>query len=1097
MAHPPHNLLPRPADRFVLSGLTLLAVLFIWVSQAVAQATPEQDIREIKLGVLATEGATRALEAWTPTIALLNRNAETQSLPYRFKIEPHSDLTLIEGLSSGEIDIFLGDPAAYVIGEVESGARALLSVAHMWQEATYDQTGALVFVRADSDIADMQDIAGTRIMGVAAQELTGWRLAQQEFRKHRLTPEQIEGDLLFSGGNQREVVYAVQNQLVDVGVVRAGVLERLAEQGVIDMDEFRPIGLTRQEDYPFWVSTPLYPDWVIAAVPDVPEEVLALVINSLLSVTAESEESRAAGGALWQAPQNYQSVHELLISLRTRPYEEYLRQAASRIYRAYQWPVLVLAALITLSLLFLAFQVRRNAILAEERKNVLQSEVRSKQFYRNAIEQHTVFCMLTKDGMISHVNEKFLSALDRPRGSLLQNPLSEILNETNQGLMETEIMASMAAGAPWQGALQLKRSDDKPAWVQCTFIPVTGASNKLSEIAIVASDVTKTREGVSESRFNNTLELIQDQVIVMRPGTFEMMYVNKSANQLLITGRMGGDWRGKKAADFITRDDFDMLKMRAEATIAGPQRRITWEVEGKFDVTYEISLEYAQPEQDEPRLIVIYRDISERKVVEKAKNAFIATVSHELRTPLTSMKGALGLAMSGAVGELPDKMNNVIKMASTNCDRLVTLINDILDLEKIEAGMMDYKMQVFDLNEVVSDALATNQFYAEKFGVSIRRVGEAKENEFRSYGDATRLSQVMDNLISNAAKFSHRGAEILVMLKEHEGRLRIAIRDFGDGIPDKAQATIFDKFTQADSSDTRSKGGTGLGLSIVKLIVEHHKGGISFVSKEGVGTEFYVDLPMLDGETVVPMPRRAKDAPEVSDFSDILPDAMTVISTGVGETAIDRLVTKSRETGSDVTFELGRVTALQVARGRGVVGQSSAMNWVSAHEQALMVELLQREDLENCDVSVIEMTDAAENASDPSARNIAAGQLVQEWFAECGDLLNGAQGQGLSMLGVSNDPQITGWLRENGIKSVENKGKAITKSREESFDLIAHFGVSNDAATLAIFPMQGGKLPEGWPVILIVSKGIEKQSGRGLVSKFSSGGGGRGRRRAG
>ena len=203
---------------------------------------------------------------------------------------------------------------------------------------------------------------------------------------------------------------------------------------------------------------------------------------------------------------------------------------------------------------------------------------------------------------------------------------------------------------------------------------------------------------------------------------------------------------------------FDALKMRAEATIAGPQRRVTWEVEGKFDVTYEISLEYAQPEQDEPRLIVIYRDISERKAVEKAKNEFIATVSHELRTPLTSMKGALGLAVSGAVGEVPEKMTGVINMAASNCDRLVTLINDILDLEKISSGKMDYKMQAFDLNTVVSDALEANKFYAEKFDVTLRRIGDAKENEFRTYGDATRLTQVMDNLMSNAAKFSHKGS---------------------------------------------------------------------------------------------------------------------------------------------------------------------------------------------------------------------------------------------------------------------------------------------------------------------------------------------------
>jgi len=151
--------------------------------------------------------------------------------------------------------------------------------------------------------------------------------------------------------------------------------------------------------------------------------------------------------------------------------------------------------------------------------------------------------MLTKDGVISHVNERLRKALDRPRSSLMQGHLATLLNETNQSLLETEIMAAMQSGAPWQGPLQLARGDDKSAWVQCTFIPVTSASNTLSEIAIVASDVTETRTGVSDSRFNNPLELIQDQVIVMRPGTFELMYVNSSAHQLLIGERMGGTWK--------------------------------------------------------------------------------------------------------------------------------------------------------------------------------------------------------------------------------------------------------------------------------------------------------------------------------------------------------------------------------------------------------------------------------------------------------------------------------------------------------------------------------------------------------------------------
>ncbi|MFC6639646.1 PhnD/SsuA/transferrin family substrate-binding protein [Sulfitobacter sp. JBTF-M27] len=1082
----------RIGQGFVLA--LILTALSVLATPSRAQETSPQPIKQLTLGILATEGATRALEAWTPTQGLLNRAASAQNLPYRFKIEPHTDTSLISGLGEGNIDLLLGDPAAFVVAEVEEGVRALLSVAHMWDGTTYDRTGAVVFVRNDSGIRQFNDIAGERIMGVTANELTGWQLALQEFRKYRLSPDDMAADVLFSGGNQREVVYAVQNDLVDVGVIRAGVLEYLAQQGAISLDDFRPIQPIVHEGYPFWASTPLYPDWVMAAMPDVPEDALALLIETLLNVTPSNVESQAANGVLWQAPQNYQAVHELLISLRARPYENYLRQAATRIYLAYKWPVIGLSALILLSLVLLGYALLRNASLAEARKNVLQSEVRSKQFYRNAIEDHTVFCMLTKDGIISHMNEQFVTALKRSRNSLMNTPLAEIMKETNRQMLEGEIMAAMNAGVPWQGALQLTKQDGKSAWVQSTFIPVTGTSRKLSEIAIVASDVTSTRKGVSETRFNDTLELIQDQIVVMRPVSLEITYANTAAVQTLFEDRVGGTWKGKKAGDFIMEKDLQTLKMRCEAIEMGPQRRITWEAAGKNDVTYEISLEYVQPEQDEPRLIAIYRDVSERKIIERAKNEFIATVSHELRTPLTSIKGALGLAMSGAVGEMPEKMGGVVDMAATSCDRLVVLINDILDLEKIESGKMDFQMQLFDIDQLVTDALQSNAFYAEKFNVSIDRLPQPEDESYMTYGDPARLTQVMDNLISNAAKFSKTGTKIEVGLSRKADRLRITIRDFGDGIPEKAQPTIFEKFTQADSSDTRSKGGTGLGLSIVKLIVEHHQGRVSFVSKEGVGTEFFVDLPMVDGEKVIPIPRIAEESDLPVAFSNGAALSLADAPETPVQEVVHRLLDLSRKSGLEAKSEVAQVTVKQLAKGRGVVGNSSAMTWLGAGQRGVLSDLIKADSMDDRDVCVIEFSQAADPANTITKRNMASTTLMQDWLAACSDLMD--QAGTPAVAAITGDAALQTWLKKQGIETFDESAQAFAHSGWANVDLLAQFGSMNDGATMALYPKSNSKLPPEWPMVLIVSRMEEAQSGRGVVSKFSSGGGGRGRRRA-
>ncbi|MFK5997458.1 MAG: PAS domain-containing sensor histidine kinase, partial [Rhodobacterales bacterium] len=241
--------------------------------------------------------------------------------------------------------------------------------------------------------------------------------------------------------------------------------------------------------------------------------------------------------------------------------------------------------------------------------------------------------------------------------------------------------------------------------------------------------------------------------------------------------------------------------------------------------------------------IVTVRDISERKIAETAKAEFLATVSHELRTPLTSIKGALGLIKSGAVGDLNDKLSHLVSVALSNSDRLIFMVNDILDIEKNSAGKMEFKLEPMDMCELVHKAIEANHGYAKTHGVAFKYNGPDKKILVK--GDMGRLMQVMSNLMSNAAKFSKKGQDIEISLKCIKDKVRVQVKDSGSGIPEAAQATIFDKFTQADSSDQRQTSGTGLGLSIVKIMVEAHGGKIAFDSVEGKGTTFYFDLDLL------------------------------------------------------------------------------------------------------------------------------------------------------------------------------------------------------------------------------------------------------------
>lgn len=1088
-------------------GLVLLALLaspdFAKAEVQTAPADAADLPRTLNIGVLSTEGATRTLEAWTPTVDLLNRAATDQNQPYRFSLQPHTLNSLSEAIANQQVDLSLTDPGAFVAAEVESGARALLSTAQMWQGRTYDMTGALVFARSDGPLRGLEQLQGRRVMAVAPNDFGGWWLAEQEFRKHRIEPREALSGLVFSGGNQREVVYAVRSGLVDAGVVRAGVLEALDAQGVIDLDDFAPISPRKHADFPFLVSTALYPEWVLSALPDVPEPALALVINTLLTVTPDSQQSQAAGGAVWQAPQNYQSVHDLLISLRVRPYEKYLLQASSRIFRTYRLPILSGMALILFSLLFLAYQLHRNIQLAEQRRNVLQSEVRSKKFYRSAIEEHTVFCMLTLDGQISHVNDRFCKTSDRSRQDLVDVPLAALVPERDQGVLNDEIMTSMAVGAPWSGPLEIRKPDGSVAWVQCTCIPVTGTGEQLSEIALVATDMTKTRKGISEDRFNDTLELIEDQVVVIRPGTLEMLYVNKAAEQRLVKDRIGGDWKGKRIENFVTEDDLRMLRMRCDAVIEGPQRRITWEVAGKSGTPYEISLEYVQPDHDEPRLIAIYRDITARKVAEKVKNEFISTVSHELRTPLTSMKGALGLALSGTIGEMPEPMNKMISMASANCDRLVMLINDILDLEKIEAGKMDFRMEPLDVADLIDKAIEANSFYAEKYGVALKLHSDEVEGGYWTLGDRNRLMQVMDNLMSNASKFSPKGGEIIVSLRRHHDGVRISVRDFGSGIPQAAQATIFDKFTQADSSDTRSKGGTGLGLSIAKLIVEEHNGAIFFKSVEKLGTEFFVDLPRLDGEELVPIERFAEGEGATAIEFSIPGNGLPAEAPEAEVQAAERILCAMlRKNGAQVDIETDHANAHQIGNGKDVAGQSSALNWLTEDSRSLLAGLLEREIMNNRNVCVLDVATAEDAADILTGDGVGGAGLLGQWLAEVPGLkaTSGAAVQAPPQVMAVADGAGADILRGGvSLATAEDAAQGVALAGKESFDLAVHVDRVGEAGIMTMLPIDGGRLPAETPVIVVVLRNATATPGRGVVSKFArpaGAGRGKARRRA-
>jgi CheY-like chemotaxis protein len=236
----------------------------------------------------------------------------------------------------------------------------------------------------------------------------------------------------------------------------------------------------------------------------------------------------------------------------------------------------------------------------------------------------------------------------------------------------------------------------------------------------------------------------------------------------------------------------------------------------------------------------VLHDISVRRDVERMKAEFVSTISHELRTPLTSIAGSLTLIAGGAAGEIPQKAARLVGIARQNSERLIRLINDILDLEKAEVGKLDFALKVRSLRAEVASAAEFNRGFAQGLGVAI----ELEEGDDADVLiDSDRFTQVLTNLISNGAKFSPPGGVVRVRIeREQPADVRVTVSDNGPGIPPEFCTRIFQKFAQADASDSRAKGGTGLGLSIAKTITEKLGGRIGFDTTPGKGTSFYIIL---------------------------------------------------------------------------------------------------------------------------------------------------------------------------------------------------------------------------------------------------------------
>ncbi|NBX04178.1 MAG: PAS domain-containing sensor histidine kinase [Alphaproteobacteria bacterium] len=348
---------------------------------------------------------------------------------------------------------------------------------------------------------------------------------------------------------------------------------------------------------------------------------------------------------------------------------------------------------------------------------------------------------------------------------------------------------------------------------------------------------------VQHDLLKSILDHVADPIFV-KDSEHRLIYGNKALSEIL--GRIPEEYIGKNDKELFPSEQVEVFWEKDNhvfetGEVDVNEERLT-DSHGKMHV---ISTKKTRCTMGghKPVIVGISRDVTALKEVERLKNEFIAMISHELHTPLTSIHASLALLSSGTVCELPKETEVMMNIAYKNSERLVRLVDEILDIEKIEAGMLHPRTEVLCIAKFLAQAIEENSAYGQKYNV-LFKLGEVPV-QCLVVADANRLMQVMANLLSNAAKFSKRGGKVVVLASvTRKSRVRIEVRDSGAGISDKFRSRIFQKFSQGDTSATRQHSGTGLGLSITKKLVEAMSGEISFTSKLGKGTSFFVELPM-------------------------------------------------------------------------------------------------------------------------------------------------------------------------------------------------------------------------------------------------------------
>jgi PAS domain S-box-containing protein len=485
-----------------------------------------------------------------------------------------------------------------------------------------------------------------------------------------------------------------------------------------------------------------------------------------------------------------------------------------------------------------------------------------------------LLCIASPDGRFRRVNPAFETVFGYTTSELLERPFLDFVHPDDLERTVGELANLRRGEKTTRFENRYVCKDGTTKWIAWTGSPVEEgliyAAGRDITGAKAAEEALRRSEARTRAIFENSLGGIittndRGAIESLNPAAAKMF--GYDANALL-----GSSVRALFDTDDESTSIDDLLTNALGRVTAWRARRSTGEA-----FTCELSLFEFYTADHERHFAAHMLDVSERQEIERMKKDFVSTVSHELRTPLTSIRGSLGLLSAGVLGDLSIEARQMVAVAERNSVRLITLINDILDFDKFENGKVELNIRPTPLFRVLERSVETIGAFAMQEGVEL----ELHCNNATVLADEARLIQVIVNLLSNAVKYSHRGGVVSVYAEAVDGAVEVRIEDRGAGISEAAQARLFERFHQIDSSDARRKAGTGLGLAICKAIVEQHGGRIGVTSRVGEGSTFWFRVPSV-GDREQRRALRDGDVLIIEDDAALL----SVMAAQVGSTGV-------------------------------------------------------------------------------------------------------------------------------------------------------------------------------------------------------------------